>query len=129
MLLNDRKEYQNKIKKQNKKQLIMKRLSTCILLLATAICASGQTLTGKVTDEQQQPLSYANVVFLSLPDSAFVAGAVSGENGSFSLSAEGGKGVLKVSCMGYTTLYKECGPGEQLSLQLKADAQLLGEVV
>ena len=69
MLLNDRKEYQNKIKKQNKKQLIMKRLSTCILLLATAICASGQTLTGKVTDEQQQPLSYANVVFLSLPDS------------------------------------------------------------
>ena len=107
----------------------MKRLSTCILLLAMAICASGQTLTGKVTDEQQQPLSYANVVFLSLPDSAFVAGAVSGEDGSFSLSAEGGKGVLKVSCIGYTTLYKECGPGELLSLQLKADAQLLDEVV
>ena len=107
----------------------MKRLSTCILLLTMAICASGQTLTGKVTDEQQQPLSYANVVFLSLPDSAFVAGAVSGEDGSFSLSAEGGKGVLKVSCIGYTTLYKDCGPGEQLSLQLKADAQLLDEVV
>ena len=27
------------------------------------------------------------------------------------------------------TLYKDCGPGEQLSLQLKADAQLLDEVV
>lgn len=107
----------------------MKQLSTCILLLTMAICASGQTLTGKVTDEQQQPLSYANVVFLSLPDSAFVAGAVSSEDGSFSLSAEGGKGVLKVSCIGYTTLYKDCGPGEQLSLQLKADAQLLDEVV
>ena len=65
-------------------------------------------------------MSYANIVFLSLPDSAFVAGAVSGEDGSFSLSAEGGKGVLKVSCIGYTTLYKDCGPGEQLSLQLKA---------
>ena len=54
-------------------KMTMKRLSTCILLLTMAICASGQTLTGKVTDEQQQPLSYANVVFLSLPDSAFVA--------------------------------------------------------
>ena len=85
-------------------KMTMKRLSTYLLLLGVAICASGQTLTGKVTDEQQQPLSYANVVFLSLPDSAFVAGAVSGEDGSFSLSAENKKGVLKVSCIGYTTL-------------------------
>ena len=102
-------------------------LICCGLIYACTL--SAQNMTGKVTDEQQQPLSYANVVFLSLPDSAFVAGAVSGEDGSFSLSAEGGKGVLKVSCIGYTTLYKDCGPGEQLSLQLKADAQLLDEVV
>ena len=107
----------------------MKRLSSYLLLLGLAIGASAQTLTGKVTDEQQQPLSYANVVFLSLPDSAFVAGTVSGEDGSFSLSTEHGKGMLKVSCIGYTTLYKECGQREQLSLQLKADAQLLDEVV
>ena len=102
-------------------------LICCGLIYACTL--SAQNMSGKVTDEQQQPLSYANIVFLSLPDSAFVAGAVSGEDGSFSLSAEGGKGVLKVSCIGYTTLYKECGPGEQLSLQLKADAQLLDEVV
>lgn len=107
----------------------MNRLTLVLLCLIMAIGASGQTLTGKVTDEQQKPLSYANVVFLSLPDSTFIAGAVSGEDGSFSLSTENGKGVLKVSCIGYTTLYKECGPGKQLSLQLKADAQLLNEVV
>ena len=67
-----------------------------IILLWMALAVTkinAQTLTGKVTDEQQQPLSYANVVFLSLPDSAFVAGAVSSEDGSFSLSAEGGKGT------------------------------------
>ena len=93
-------------------------LICCGLIYACTL--SAQNMSGKVTDEQQQPLSYANIVFLSLPDSAFVAGAVSGEDGSFSLSAEGGKGVLKVSCIGYTTLYKDCGPGEQLSLQLKA---------
>ncbi|WP_297272731.1 carboxypeptidase-like regulatory domain-containing protein, partial [uncultured Bacteroides sp.] len=110
-------------------RLIMKRLTACILLLIMAIYASGQTLAGKVTDEQDRPLSYANVVFLSLPDSAFVAGAVSGENGGFRLSVDERKGVLKVSCIGYTTLYKECQAGETLSLQLQADAQLLDEVV
>ena len=110
-------------------RLIMKRLTACILLLIMAIYASGQTLAGKVTDEKDRPLSYANVVFLSLPDSAFVAGAVSGENGGFRLSVDEWKGVLKVSCIGYTTLYKECQAGETLSLQLQADAQLLDEVV
>lgn len=108
----------------------MNRLTLVLLCLIMAIGASGQTLTGKVTDEQNSnPLSFANVVFLSLPDSAFVAGAVSDEEGSFSLSVEDGKGVLKVSCIGYATLYKECEPGEPLLLQLKADAQLLDEVV
>ena len=107
----------------------MKRLTACILLLIMAIYASGQTLAGKVTDEQDRPLSYANVVFLSLPDSAFVAGAVSSENGGFRLSVDERKGVMKVSCIGYATLYKECQAGETLSLQLQADAQLLDEVV
>ena len=32
------------------------------------------TVTGKVIDEQQQPVPYANIVLLSLPDSTFVAG-------------------------------------------------------
>ena len=35
------------------------------------------TVTGKVIDEQQQPVPYANIVLLSLPDSAFVAGSIS----------------------------------------------------
>ena len=37
------------------------------------------TVTGKVIDEQQQPVPYANIVLLSLPDSAFVAGSISNE--------------------------------------------------
>ena len=32
-----------------------------------------QTISGKLIDENSQPLSYANVVLLSLPDSAFVS--------------------------------------------------------
>ena len=43
------------------------------------------TVTGKVIDEQQHPVPYANIVLLSLPDSAFVAGSISNEEGAFSL--------------------------------------------
>lgn len=41
----------------------------------------------KLIDENSQPLPYANVVLLSLPDSAFVSGTISGEDGSFTLEA------------------------------------------
>lgn len=44
------------------------------------------TVTGKVIDEQQQPVPYANIVLLSLPDSTFVAGSISNEEGAFSLN-------------------------------------------
>lgn len=46
-----------------------------------------QTVSGKLIDENNQPLFYANVVLLSLPDSTFVTGTVSGEDGSFKLEA------------------------------------------
>ncbi|WP_410490233.1 carboxypeptidase-like regulatory domain-containing protein [Bacteroides cellulosilyticus] len=46
---------------------------------------SVQNVTGKLLDEQGNPLPYANIVMLSLPDSAFVAGTVSDDNGAFML--------------------------------------------
>lgn len=49
------------------------------------ISSFAQTVSGKLIDENSQPLPYANVVVLSLPDSAFVNGTVSGEDGSFKL--------------------------------------------
>ena len=51
------------------------------------VCAWGQTVSGKQIDEDSQPLPYANVVLLSLPDSAFVSGTVSREDGTFTLAA------------------------------------------
>ena len=46
------------------------------------VSLSAQTVSGKLIDENSQPLPYANVVLLSLPDSAFVNGTISGEDGS-----------------------------------------------
>ena len=100
----------------------------CICLLAT-FALQAQTFTGKVVDEKSQPLPYANVVLLSLPDSAFVAGTVSDESGAFTLRSEKPELLLRVSSIGYATLYNKVEKADLGTLQLMPDAQLLGEVV
>ena len=83
----------------------MFRLLMSLYLLCGLCSVSAQTFTGKVVDEKSQPLPYANVVLLSLPDSAFVAGTVSDESGSFTLQSEKPDLLLRVSSIGYATLY------------------------
>ena len=85
--------------------------------------------TGKLIDENHQPLPYANIVLLSLPDSAFVAGVVSGDDGTFLLNATCEGKLIRISSIGYTTIYKECTGQDLGILQLQPDAQMLGEVV
>ncbi|MCS3156262.1 TonB-dependent receptor [Phocaeicola dorei] len=89
------------------------------------------TITGKVIDEQQQLIPYANVVLLSLPDSAFVSGSVSNEEGVFSLNAEETKGVLRISSIGYVTVYRLWDSRNTTLgiIRLASDTQMLAEVV
>ena len=105
------------------------RLSVITILMMIAMVASAmkQDLSGKVVDENGAPLQFANVVLLSLPDSAFVQGAVTNEDGMFNIVTDKSNGLFKVTCMGYQTLYVEAVPG--LTIQMKEDTQLLNEVV
>lgn len=93
------------------------------------VTLSAQTISGKLIDENSQPLSYANVVLLSLPDSAFVSGTISGEDGAFKLEATSRNQILKISTIGYKTVYKPIAPANLGIVKLLSDAQMLGEVV
>lgn len=99
---------------------------TCIIL---PVSLSAQTVSGKLIDENSQPLPYANVVLLSLPDSAFVSGTISGEDGSFTLEATSENQIVKISSIGYKTVCKPVSPANIGIVQLVSDAQMLGEVV
>ena len=90
---------------------------------------AAQTVSGKLVDENNRPLPYANVVVLSLPDSAFVSGTVSGEDGTFALPVAGENRLVKISSIGYVTAYRPASPSALGLVQMEADAQLLGEVV
>ena len=59
----------------------MKTLLSVLISTFLSISISAQTVSGKLIDENSQPLPYANVVLLSLPDSTFVTGTISGEDG------------------------------------------------
>ena len=110
----------------------MRKLKIAWLLLVsltTSIGLSAQTVSGKLIDENSQPLPYANVVLLSLPDSTFVTGTISGEDGSFTLEATSKNQILKISSIGYRTVYKPTAPANLGIVQLVSDAQQLGEVV
>lgn len=103
-------------------------------ILGAAVCgilthAYSQDITGRIVDEQNAPLSYANVVLLSLPDSAFVSGTISGEDGAFTLASTSEGRIVKISSIGYGTVYKPASPARIGTVQLVPDAQMLGEVV
>ena len=61
--------------------------ATAVIATTMPLSAMNQDVDGKVTDENGQPLPNVNVVLLS-PDSTFVQGTVTDEQGSFLLPTD-----------------------------------------
>ena len=97
------------------------------MMMTMTAQAKTQDWGGLVVDEKGEPMPYVNVVLLSLPDSVFVQGAMTDEHGVFKIVTNVNNGVFKVSSVGYQTLYINAGEG--LTIQMKEDTQILGEVV
>jgi len=108
---------------------MIKKYFLLIRFWTICMCLSAQNFVGKITDEKSQPLPYVNVVLLSFPDSAFVTGTVSDESGGFTLKTHKNDLLLRVSSIGYTTIYRKVEKADLGTIQLLPDAQLLGEVV
>ena len=96
-------------------------------MMTIGVTAKTHDIGGKVTDTQGTPIPYVNVVLLSLPDSAFVQGVVTNNEGLFKIATNKNDGLLQVSCIGYQTTYESAADG--LTIVLAEDSQLLGEVV
>ena len=97
------------------------------MMMTMTVQAKTQDWGGLVVDENGEPMPYVNVVLLSLPDSVFVQGAMTDEHGVFKIVTNVNNGVFKVSSVGYQTLYINAGEG--ITIQMKEDTQILGEVV
>lgn len=103
--------------------------------LITFLCFSAitpmmaQDIKGKIVNEKGEPLAFANVVLLNRQDSAFVKGVVSGEDGHFAIDSACNNGIIKVTSVGYKTVWKDCTGENAGVIKMVADSKVLGEVV
>ncbi|MDR0333973.1 MAG: outer membrane beta-barrel protein [Dysgonamonadaceae bacterium] len=102
-------------------------LSLLFLCIATNITA--QYISGNVICDQNEPVEFANIALFSLPDSTLITGAVTNENGHFSLNANGSanNAFLQISFIGYET--QTVSAAQNQTVVLKTDALVLGEVL
>ena len=108
---------------------MMKRFYLFLLgIMALTVTTQAQNLTGKVLDEKNTPLAYANVI-LQTADSVYLAGTTTDVDGKFTLAKHENAKLINISFVGYSTLVKELTSNQLGNIQLYPDAQLLGEVV
>ena len=101
-----------------------------VLVLALYISdVFAQSIKGKVIDEKSQPIAYATVLLLNKADSSFVKGVTSGEDGTFSLDGGVSNEILKVSALGYNTVFKNIGSDSIGVVVLSEERLNLAEVV
>ena len=111
----------------------MKRhMMMMLCLIAMAVSMNAQSINGKLVDEKNQPLAYANVV-LQQADSTFIDGKTSDEKGDFRFSkVSEGDYRLVISSMGYQTLYIDLQGFNRSTnlgtLTMEDASQQLGEV-
>ena len=111
-----------------KKMIIrLAALTTVLFMMTMTAWAKPHDIGGQVIDENGEPMPFVNVVLLSMPDSAFVQGAMTDEQGRFNIVTEINEGLLKVAYIGYETIYIKAAPN--LVIQMKEDTQMLNEVV
>lgn len=121
----------------------MKRMIVgMVTLLSTILSAYPQsatiTVSGHVIEaDTKEAAIQASVQLLSLPDSTFITGGVTSQNGNFTLpkKVKGGKYLLKVSYVGFQTKVlplqlASSVPNRNVgTISLKVDAILLSEAV
>ncbi len=109
---------------------IRKAIFALSLALGISVSLQAQTVSGRLVDEESRPMAFSNVVILSPEDSSYVAGTVSREDGTFSLNnSSGQERLLRVSSVGYVTIYKRCSGGDMGVIGMRTDENVLGEVV
>lgn len=107
----------------------LKLIHLITLSMGMPLLVTAQNISGRLVDEKHLPVSYANVSLLSLPDSVFVNGTISDEQGHFSFDSKDIRsGVIRISSVGYTTAYKPLNT-DLGTIILPSDTRLLQEIV
>lgn len=100
-----------------------------LIYISCNLACIAQSITGKIVDEQGNAIQFANVAMLQSKDSVFVKGVVSDENGSFILNTPHQNGIVKVTCIGYRTVFINVTDDNLGVIVLKEESMTLGDVI
>lgn len=100
-----------------------------LIYISCNLACIAQSITGKIVDEQGNAIQFANVAMLQSKDSVFVKGVVSDENGSFILNTPHQNGIVKVTCLGYRTVFLNVTDDNLGVIVLKEESMTLGDVI
>ncbi len=112
---------------------IINKNSVALMMAAMSMplmASNTPDVKGTIVDENGEPMSFVNVVLLSLPDSTFIQGATSDAEGSFNIVTPAEEGLLKISSVGYETQYFNTHDFAQggILIQMRENDKMLGEV-
>ena len=95
-----------------------------ILLLSLGVSAQGKSITGKVTDEQNQPVSGASVSVKGTNTATQTA-----TDGSFVITVPNSSSILIISYVGMEIQEIQVGDQTSITLSLRSNSATLNEVV
>lgn len=113
----------------------MKPFSICffILILGVLNSFSQHSISGKIIDQQNQSLAFANIVIEEIGDKKNPTGTVSTDDGDYILeNISSGKYTIEVSMLGFETQKineVEINSDKTINITLKEESQLLNEIV
>lgn len=106
-----------------------KTISVIFFLFIIALSTYAQQIEGVITDNQQTPLPYVNVVVKSIPDSVFVTGTTTDASGRFSFQVSQLPCMMQVSFVGYTPLEQVVQTADNIHITLYENVHALDEVI
>ena len=99
------------------------------LITVECIRKGERKLIGRLMDNHNLPVEFANVQLFSAKDSSFLCGGVSNANGDFVIPCEQKQAIMKVSYVGYKTISRLVTIGRIGTIRMQADAYQLKRVV
>ncbi|MEM1124858.1 MAG: TonB-dependent receptor, partial [Bacteroidota bacterium] len=109
------------------------RLFLIVVLLTNYAFSQSLTLSGKIIDEENQPIEFANILLKSTINPAWQNGTITDQNGQFKVTIpEKGNYELTISFVGFTDWQKVIDVQQSVDLQfieLKSVVNELSEVV
>lgn len=95
------------------------------LITVECIRKSERKLIGRLIDNHNLPVEFANIQLLNPKDSSFLCGGVSNANGDFVIPCQQKQVLMKVSFVGYKTIYKLVPIARIGNVRMQANSYLL----